>query len=382
MAEPLLDTRRRDRSLQARVDHCFNLLAVSLVVHLLNGTILVVLLAGIMPAGSLRLWLLALVAVTFARWLLMRAYRRRDRSRDAADAWARRFSIGACAAGAVWGAAGVFLIHPTSFPHQVLIAFALGGMAAGAIPLLAYLRQAYLCFVLPAVVPIAVRMLVAGDEVHLTMGLLLLIFGAAMIASAERIGRVFRGLDELQLRLDLSREERLALERSLRIDDLTGVANRRAFDERLENEWRRARRDGSILSVIAADVDHFKRYNDHYGHPAGDRCLTDVARAMAAQLKRPADLAARIGGEEFACILPDTPLEGANHLAMTIRAAVAALEIPHAAYGERDHVTVSLGVACSNHWSVESAADLRRLADTALYEAKHRGRNRVVLARS
>ena len=130
------------------------------------------------------------------------------------------------------------------------------------------------------------------------------------------------------------------------VDGLTGIHNRRHFDSQLAVEWSRASRAGRPLSVLMCDVDFFKRYNDHYGHQAGDDCLRRVATSMRAALKRPADLIARYGGEEFACILPDTDLAGALHLAEELSAAVQGACIEHAASITAEIITLSIGVAC------------------------------------
>jgi diguanylate cyclase (GGDEF)-like protein len=161
------------------------------------------------------------------------------------------------------------------------------------------------------------------------------------------------------------------------IDGLTGVHNRRHFDEALAREWSRALRRGSVLSVVLLDVDHFKRYNDLYGHPAGDECLRRIATEMARYIKRPADLVARYGGEEFACILPDTGHEGAMLFASQLGARIRELGIAHAASDTDAVVTVSLGVSTTLATADQSAENLLELADTQLYEAKRQGRNRV-----
>ena len=176
------------------------------------------------------------------------------------------------------------------------------------------------------------------------------------------------------------------------IDGLTGVANRRQFDDVLQREWRRARRTGDALALLIVDVDHFKLFNDRYGHPAGDVCLHSVAQALVRASLRPADLVARYGGEEFAILLPQTSRTGAEHLAHRILDAVEAIAIDHEGSPTARHVTVSVGLACydaeSPCWmpvSAESriagdsneiccAADLVQAADTALYSAKHGGR--------
>jgi len=179
------------------------------------------------------------------------------------------------------------------------------------------------------------------------------------------------------------------------VDVLTGIANRRRFDDVLQREWRRARRCGYPLSLLMIDVDHFKLFNDHQGHPAGDACLRSVAQALATASVRPADLVARYGGEEFTILLPQTPRDGAEHVAACVLQAVQALDIAHAASPSGPRVSVSVG-ACSHDadsatWqalstesrfafdsSVRSTSmDLVRAADEAMYCAKHAGRARA-----
>jgi len=162
-------------------------------------------------------------------------------------------------------------------------------------------------------------------------------------------------------------------------DGLTGCNNRRAFDENLAKEWRRARRNDMPLALVMLDIDCFKAFNDTYGHQEGDSCLREVARVIMANLKRPADFAARYGGEEFVLLLPETSLENALALAETIRLAVAALEIPHQQSDVAAYVTLSAGMACLVPGEEQSADDLMKLADQALYAAKKAGRNQVCL---
>jgi diguanylate cyclase (GGDEF)-like protein len=170
------------------------------------------------------------------------------------------------------------------------------------------------------------------------------------------------------------------LERYAFNDALTGLANRRAFDERLALEWSRAQRYQRPLSVVMIDIDHFKLYNDHYGHGAGDTCLSDVARAIKSQITRSSDLAARYGGEEFLLILPETEEAGAVALAEQVRAAVDEKGLPHAASKVCDHVTLSLGAASQVPDAQTPVSALLERADQALYRAKTSGRNRVVAA--
>lgn len=168
-----------------------------------------------------------------------------------------------------------------------------------------------------------------------------------------------------------------ALEQMATIDELTQIYNRRRFDEALWTEWRRLAREDSPLSVIMCDVDHFKAYNDTYGHPAGDYCLQQVAAAIANVVRRPADLVARYGGEEFAFILPNTDLKGAAHIAKDIQAAVQRLDLPHTSSTTGDQVTLSLGVASMIPHQDVAPVQLIESADRVLYTAKKLGRNRI-----
>ena len=173
------------------------------------------------------------------------------------------------------------------------------------------------------------------------------------------------------------------------IDAVTGIANRRRFDEVLEREWLRARRSKEPLGLVLVDIDHFKLFNDRYGHPAGDACLRRVAQALSRTCLRPGDLAARYGGEEFALVLPQTPLCGAEHVARRLLDAIEALAIPHELSTAAPHVTVSAGIACYAEASGlvreasakaatgESIRLVIQAADAALYAAKHAGRARA-----
>ncbi|MGV7209096.1 diguanylate cyclase [Oxalobacteraceae bacterium A2-2] len=175
----------------------------------------------------------------------------------------------------------------------------------------------------------------------------------------------------------LLREQAMVLRSQTFSDGLTGIANRRHFDVAMEKEQRRARRNGTALSLLMIDIDHFKAYNDHYGHQKGDQCLMQVTAALSGMLKRPCDLMARYGGEEFAVILPETEAAQAAALADTLRARALELAIPHERHsGGLRHVTVSIGVATQHPGDEIDVAALIGAADRALYQAKRAGRNR------
>lgn len=168
------------------------------------------------------------------------------------------------------------------------------------------------------------------------------------------------------------------LERLASVDGLTGIANRRYFDNYLEREWKRAARNHFSLSIIMCDVDFFKPYNDTYGHQAGDDCLKLVADVIVRHLKRPTDLLARYGGEEFAVILPDTLAEGAVYVAENIRQKLWERGIPHQGSRISDRVTLSCGVATIVPSAESQPRELIKTADVALYQAKQQGRDRVI----
>ncbi|MCL4756710.1 MAG: diguanylate cyclase [Rhodocyclaceae bacterium] len=169
------------------------------------------------------------------------------------------------------------------------------------------------------------------------------------------------------------------LARMTTIDHLTGIHNRRGFDEYLNVEWHRAVRTGEQISLIAIDIDHFKAYNDHYGHPSGDRCLAAVASALRSSATRLTDLVARCGGEEFGCILPATDPDGALSIAEDMLRKVADLAIAHERSPVGGQISISLGVTSVLPQPDSSVARLVETADRALYEAKMAGRNRVIV---
>jgi diguanylate cyclase (GGDEF)-like protein/PAS domain S-box-containing protein len=192
-------------------------------------------------------------------------------------------------------------------------------------------------------------------------------------------GNLIAVVETLRDMTDQKRAE-MALQTLAAKDGLTGLANRRAFDQTLQAEWLRAQRSRKPLSLLFVDVDHFKLFNDKHGHQSGDECLRAVAAIVGAHALRPVDLAARYGGEEFAVILPETDSQGACMVAERIRSAVMDLKIAHGAPRASSHVTLSVGVATRVPSNVAAPDDLLGLADQALYAAKRLGRNRVTSA--
>jgi diguanylate cyclase (GGDEF)-like protein len=216
--------------------------------------------------------------------------------------------------------------------------------------------------------------------------ILTLVFGAIAaiaVAWALWIRRTMARESEL---LELVNDRTLQLEEANRrlealsyTDALTGAANRRAFDEALDTEWRRAIRSKAPLSLLMIDIDYFKSFNDRHGHLAGDECLATVAATLGGMVRRAGDRVARYGGEEFAMLLPATDGPGSIAVAERTRAAVAAINLPNPA-GVDGRVTVSIGRATTQAIDGATPDALVGAADAALYEAKRSGRNCVVSA--
>jgi len=194
----------------------------------------------------------------------------------------------------------------------------------------------------------------------------------SFLAQKER-DSAFEEMQKLQTALEKSNEE---LQRLSILDGLTGVANRRNLDENLTKEWKRAARESTEIAFIMIDIDHFKPYNDNYGHQEGDVCLKRVSATLNSVPGRPADLFARYGGEEFAAVLPHTNLEGAKVVAEKMRTAVDKLNLKHE-YSQIGHVTISLGVASLKPEPNTLPDIIITSADGALYKAKESGRNQV-----
>jgi len=168
------------------------------------------------------------------------------------------------------------------------------------------------------------------------------------------------------------------LEQLSACDGLTGIPNRRRFEEMFDKEWKRSIRQGRSLSVVMMDIDYFKLFNDHYGHLFGDDCLKLVAETLAATIRRPGDFVARYGGEEFVCVLPETSKEGAIIVAELFRKSIYDLKIKHEKSQVSNHVTISLGVATTIPKAEKPMKALLEAADKSLYQAKKEGRNRVI----
>lgn len=283
----------------------------------------------------------------------------------------------------VWAAGGSALgVH--FLRYRWLVPLALLGWGAG------LLVTANLLFLLGWWVPTFTPLVAIGSAAIVSIGWVL---WANLKLSYQQLEEYAQTLEQKveertqELRLEI--EQRKQIELALReaneelqrisiLDELTGIANRRCFEERLTYEWQRMLREQGFLSLILCDVDYFKAYNDTYGHPAGDRCLQQVAHALQQAARRKTDLVARYGGEEFAVLLPGTPPAGAKRVAEAIREELAKLRVDHLDSAVSQYVTLSLGIFGFVPNADRTPQQLVSGADQALYQAKHQGRNQVV----
>ncbi|MEO0424606.1 MAG: diguanylate cyclase [Pseudomonadota bacterium] len=333
------------------------------------GTIIVAALVWpYVPSASVLTWVTLVLCVTGYRWRLRRGLPDLESASvsDMSRAWSR-LRAGIVASGIAWGSASVLAFPAGSALHQAAFVMVVGGMTAGAVPMLAVRFTPYAISCLTVLLPMAVRLAAEGTGTHLVLGGTTLILIVMMLRSARNFSRLFQESARLRARL----------ERQASIDSLTGLANRREFDRVAEREWRAASRSRSCLSVLVLDADYFKAYNDHYGHVQGDDCLWQISECLRGSLHRPKDLAARIGGEEFMVLLPDCAAEGALEVAQRIRDTVRARAIPHVRSPITDKVTLSIGTASTVPSPDTHLRQLIERADRALYKAKGSGRDRA-----
>lgn len=335
-------------------------------------------------------------------------------------AWTRWLDISLFANGCLWGigcATLTLVATPYQLPVIVLIA---GGLQTGSVLSSSYRLTAFALFSVPLFLFTLVAFLVlgfSGERSLLVTAALLVVWSIFILVCASRFGKHYRrsvgyALENLDLAesLKFKNQENETLNESLReridelnetqrqlliekrrsdglvrqltelstTDGLTGLHNRRSFDERLRSEWRRAKRNNQPIALIMADVDHFKAYNDRYGHPKGDDCLIQVAEVLSGAAGREGDWAVRHGGEEFALILANTTLEDAIKIAERIRQGVLDCAVEHETSPIMPQVSLSLGVAEMMPDESREPKALVAAADAALYEAKRKGRNCVV----
>jgi diguanylate cyclase (GGDEF)-like protein len=333
------------------------------------------------PRGNILAWLLMILAIVVSRIVLYYRFQRiREQPYDVAY-WKNIYLFLALISGTVWGLSA-FLMFPAD-DHGLIALFVLVIASLSAATTVAHssLKWGAAAWSGPAMMLYAVRCIMEREEFGYTIGFLIGLYEFTIINQSFKHHRAITAsislkFENLKLVEELRRANEVLRQSSAR-DGLTGLANRTRFEEFMDREWRRALRERTPVSLIMLDIDHFKPYNDNYGHQEGDECLKKVAAVIAETIKRPADLAARYGGEEFMAVLPDTDMHGALEIAEQLRISVELLRVPHAHSSAANIVTVSIGVASLSPVHGMDHSSLIKLADTALYAAKRDGRNRV-----
>ncbi|MFT6010834.1 MAG: diguanylate cyclase (GGDEF)-like protein [Candidatus Azotimanducaceae bacterium] len=338
--------------------------------HLLISSFVIFALWPEVASQQLLTWGALIWVITAIRWLNVRHFFHHWPQVSVQDLpfWQWRMTLLAILQMSAWGSA-TFLIWPADTAHKaVLVAVMAGLIAAGGI-MLAVHRSSFWLYCLPVAVPTMFVLLLDGGRLEQTMAVMVLLFSCTMLFSVHRLTNIF--LEGLEVRFKMQ-----ALSR---IDSLTDLLNRRSFDESFNDAWNQNVRAGQSLGLLLLDVDYFKKFNDSYGHPRGDEALRDLAKVLRRVASRTTDLCARIGGEEFAIVVPATDLEGAQLLARQVIEELKLEAIPHRASPD-GLLTVSIGIKVGVPQRGEKIIDFIDGADKALYRAKDNGRNRIEVA--
>lgn len=373
-----------ERVAAAQADALFSAIVPSAVTGFAGAALIATTMFGT-PAETGAEIFVAVTALILGVRLIVRArYRKRDRGRP--ETWLRRATALIFVSGLVWGTM-MFWAARAATDAQLLVATAITLGAVMITVTSASYWPAHLAFHVPASLIAATGFLSSGRAGHLQIGIATIILCGAMMLAGRRLGtEIIRSMRlsaenaglvaRLQEQTDELSRANDDLEQLSRTDALTGLANRRSFAEGLERHWNMSVRLQRPIALLVIDVDRFKNYNDSFGHAAGDLCLQVVADVLASSARGATDVAARLGGEEFALILPETGEDTAALVAERIRTTVESFtleptaDLPHP-------VTVSVGVAAMNPAEGQQAGMLVDAADRALYRAKETGRNRV-----
>lgn len=324
-------------------------------------------------------WYVVLISLSIVRWSFGQRFLPGQislPSQAELHAFAQRHLLYSTLISALWGVSGLILFSPQAL-IQAAHVLLLGSAVVAAMPVLTLSRIALYVQVGTILLPITVNLLLHDEPYQWLLALTILLLGTLL-------GMVARFVNQL---LDDLNAAKLQMQEQAHTDPVTQIPNRRFFDQIFKSEWRRAARDSKSLSLLMVDVDYFKRYNDNHGHHAGDQCLQIIAQCIRASARRPADVVARHGGEEFVVLLPNTSLGDAAGLAEGLRKNIEAQRIPHTDNSIPRIVTVSIGVAACvpvvsgskpmGDNAVTYPAMLLKAADRALYRAKRNGRNQV-----
>lgn len=297
---------------------------------------------------------------------------------DNVQYWKKVFVLGAAMYGLAWGIGVPYFSSMVSFELMLLCVMVVISLCVGAIPYLFYSLSAVNAYLFTILAPITIWLFMQGGLTEAMAGLTCAVFATSTYLMARKLNLLMSNTMRLQLENASLSNELIRANYELKAlsstDPLSGIANRRAFEKDFEKTLGQCRRDEQQISVLMMDIDHFKQFNDSYGHLAGDKIIRLVAQTLKRELKRPTDMVARYGGEEFIVMLPGTDAEGAMLVAENMRLAIEKQDVADiAAPGVA--LTISVGVTAIAARSAEALLDYVRCADHALYQAKDAGRN-------
>jgi diguanylate cyclase (GGDEF)-like protein len=318
---------------------------------------------------GLAAWFVLTVAIAVARYLVCRRFMALAGGTTPTALWRRRLDIGTAVSGLCWGFGGVYF-YPPDLPHQVYLMFVVAGISAAAMTSYAAFRRTYFLFVLPVCVPVVLRNFAEGTQMHYGMAVLIVMYLVVLARSATAIELMIANV--LRVRAE-NAELTKALHHEATHDALVDLFNYREFHARLAALATSSTANRQPYALLFIDLDHFKTINDTAGHAAGDETLRRVGQLIRSQL-RSTDTAARMGGDEFAVLLPLCPRERAAQIGANILAAVRNFTLDWE--GREFRVGASIGVAFTRAGELDAASVLRG-ADAACYAAKKNGRNRV-----
>jgi len=371
-----------------------------------------------LSSTSINSWLLVFVSLTGLRLYRYRVFLNSGNTSSNPDYWFSWHLSGVIISGIIWGGFILLLAQSANSAYLSLATMCAAGLCAAAAIAYSASLVSFLLFSIPLLSPIGGFLVLSEHPTTIVMGFFVFLFLITIIAITYRLNKTMTSSLRLQLEKDellaaletekqqvidanrelekdlnsriqneatLLHEKKVAEETSDKLrtlstqDGLTGINNRRRFDEALYDEWFRARRLSTPLSLIICDIDKFKEYNDTYGHLEGDKCLTRIAHLIEDSARRAGDMAARFGGEEFVIILPDTESSNAQDIAEQIRSAILDLEIPHETSSVTNIITASFGVFTTLPEKDLLPETMIEFADKALYQAKGQGRNMVII---
>ena len=366
--------------LEKGVELCFKQSFAALSTNILCIAILYVTFWTTGQITAITAFALMYAALSIFRLKLVSSYQA-DPSLHSAEHWRNLLVMTMLAVSMGWGGLCYHLIGNSSSLQMLTIVVIMSGLMTGAILSCSPLLPVFLAFSIPFSGGVFLGLVVHSDDIPLGLLSLLVVWFFGLWICAKMFQTFLSQLVRTQLHLleEKERVEEYAQELSqlATVDPLTGVKNRRYFDEAMDRELSRATRSGSELSLILADADFFKQLNDRFGHPGGDACLVALANTLRSEAKRATDNVTRLGGEEFAIILPQASAEDALALAERCRQSIESLQITPEFINEPIRVTMSFGVATLKPCKDTTARVMMNLADRALYAAKANGRNCV-----